>query len=390
MVSAEATILLDIAILLIFAKVFGEVFERLKVHSMVGELAGGLLAGPILHWVSPTPFLAEMSLIGVTVLLFLIGLETNFDEVKGHVYNGSILGAIAAVSAFIGGLAVGYFVLNSLLTGVVIGVALMSTSTAIPVKLLIDRGEFKSRVGQMLVAVAMADDVVTILALSMLSNFLVLGTLQIWQGATLFLTMLGFILLIVTAGSKIIAKVLRNTGRMRDSEVMLAIPLAIVFMLSWVSENIGIAAVTGAFLAGMAASRSELAEQTIIPKVKSIGEGFFIPLFFAYSALLVDVGLLAQYWWLAALLIGVGIATKAVASGVVAQFFGFRSRDRMILALGMVPRGEYGIVVSQLAFGLGAVNNAIYGSVIALVIFSIIITPILFAIFARGYGGYRR
>jgi Kef-type K+ transport system membrane component KefB len=388
MVAAEATILLDLAILLIFAKVLGEVFERLKVHSMVGEIAGGLIAGPILHLVAPSPFLAEISLIGVTILLFLIGLETNFDEVKGHVYQGSILGTLAAVSAFLGGLAVGYFVLGSLITGVVIGVALMSTSTAIPVKLLIDRGEFRSKVGQMLVAVAMADDIVTILSLSMLSSFLVLGTLQIWHGATLFLSMIGFILLIVTAGSKFIAKVLHGTGKMRDSEVLAAIPLAIVFLLAWVSENLGIAAVTGAFLAGMAVARSSLAEHIIVPKVKTVGEGFFIPLFFAYSALLVDLSLLAQYWWLVAVLIGVGVATKAVVSGWVAGWFGFHGRDRKIIGLGMVPRGEYGIVVSQIALALGAISNQIYGAVIALVVFSIIITPVLFATLGKGYRGY--
>ncbi len=390
MVAAEAVILLDLAILLIFAKVLGEVFERLKIHSMVGELAGGLLAGPILNLVSPTPFLAEVSLIGVTVLLFLIGLETNFEDVKGHVYQGSILGTLAAVSAFIGGLAVGYFVLGSLLTGVVIGVALMSTSTAIPVRLLIDRGEFKSKVGQMLVAVAMADDIVTIISLSMLSSFLVLGTLQIWQGATLFLTMIGFVLLIVTAGSKFIAKVLHGTGKMRDGEVLAAIPLAIVFILAWVSENLGIAAVTGAFLAGMAVARSEFAEHLIRPKVKTIGEGFFIPIFFAYSALLVDLSLLAQYWWLVAILIGVGVVTKALVSGWIAGWFGFRGHERRVIALGMVPRGEYGIVVSQIALALGAISNQIYGSVIALVVFSIIITPILFATLSRGYKGYQR
>lgn len=385
----EVGVLLSIAILLFLAKVFGEIAERLKVDSLVGEVLAGLVAGPILLLVSPSSLLSDIASIGVILLVFLIGLSTRFDNMKGHIYNGSALAIIACAASLAGGFAVGYFALGSFDSGVFLGIALMGTSTAIPIKILLERGEFQTHVGQFLVTASMADDIITIIGLSFLASYFS-GTISVWSSATLLFVILGFILVIVTVGAQAVDRLLSVVQRLHDEQILLSIPLVIIFAVTFFAENIGIAAIVGAFLAGMAMAKSAFAETVIAPKVRTIAYGFFVPIFFAYSALVIDLNMLVDYWWLIMLLTLAAVLTKVVSSGLVATRMGFRHRERNILVAGMIPRGECGIVVSQIALTLGAITNQIYGAMIAMILITVIMTPILFSIVMRGPGGYRR
>jgi len=386
-------LLLDIAILLFFAKIFGEVAERFRVSSLVGEIFAGILVGPILHWVFPSDFITEMSLIGIVMLLYIIGLETKFDEIKSDVYKGSALAGVACFAALLGGLLVGEFVLGSWQIGLVIGVVMMGTSTAIPVKVMMDYGEFKTRVGRFLIITAMADDVITLIGLAAISTFLVLGTVQLWTIVGLTMAVIGFILVVLTIGSKVSDRILTFVRKyMRDEQVLVAIPLIIVIILAFVSDRIHIAAVTGAFLAGMAMANTSFTRTEILPKMKMIGYGIFIPIFFAASAVIIgfnpatsswDLTPFVSYWWVIAILVAVGVLTKAVVSGWFSKLLGFDKRERGIISIGMIPRGEYGIVIAQLAFGLGAITNQLYGSLIFFILITVIITPILYRIYFR-------
>jgi Kef-type K+ transport system membrane component KefB len=385
----EIGVLLDIAILLFVAKMFGEIAERLKVDSLVGEVLAGIVLGPILLLVKPSAALGDIAQIGIILLVFLIGLSTRFDNIKSHVYKGSILAIVACAASLVGGFAIGWLVLGNFDTGVFLGIALMGTSTAIPVRILLDRGEFQTKVSQFLLTASMADDVITILGLSFLASYFT-GTTSVWSSFQLLFIILGFILVVVTVGAKFVNRILSLVQRLKDEQILLSIPLAIVFAVTFFAENIGIAALVGAFLAGMLMSKSAFAETVIAPKVRTIGYGFFVPIFFAYSALVIDIGLLAEYWWLIVLLTAAAILTKVISSGIVAEWMGFRHRDRNIIAVGMIPRGECGIVIAQIALTMGAITNQIYGSMIVLILITVIITPILFSIVLSDRGGYKR
>jgi Kef-type K+ transport system membrane component KefB len=235
----------------------------------------------------------------------------------------------------------------------------------------------------------MADDVVTILGLSLLSSWLALGTFSVSGAIILGLGMVGFILLVLTVGSRASDKILGLVQAMRDDQILMSLPVAGMFGLAWLSDNLGIAAVTGAFLAGMAMARSVFAEPVILPKVKMLGYGFFIPIFFAYSALLVDISLLAQWWWVVALLFVVGTATKVASSAGMASRLGFKGREAGIVGIGMIPRGEYGIVIAQLALAVGAIANHVYGALLAFILLSVMVTPVLFQLYLRqSYRGW--
>jgi len=379
----DVIVLLYIALILVVAKIFGEIAERLKFSSMVGEVLAGVLLGPVIGIVRPDAFLEQIAGFGIIFLLFLIGLHTNFDSVRKDMYKASVLGIIAAGLSFAGGFLVGLWLLNDVNAGIFIGVILMSTSTAVGLRSLIDIGEIKTRVYEMTLAIDLADDVIAILALSLLTSYFSLGAVQVWKVAALFFAVLGFIVVITTVGSKAVAKFLEIFKIMKDEQMLIAIPLVIVFVVSFLAEQVGIAGVTGAFLAGMAMNRSGLAESTIIPKVKTLGHGFFIPLFFAYSAIVFDLAVFRNSIHIVLIVLAIAALAKFIGAGYFSRVYRFNPRDQVLLGVGLIPRGEYAIVISQIALTAGIITSNIYTIMIAFVILSIIITPLLMRFAAK-------
>jgi len=373
----DVSILLSIALILLVAKLFGEVAERLKVSSLVGEVLAGIILGPVLMWVTPSPLLGQIANFGILFLLFLIGLETSSEQFKKEIYTGSYIAIAGCGLSFVFGFAVGMFMFNSVIIGIFLGFAILSTSTAITMRSLIDIGEFKTRISNMALSIDIADEVIAILSLSLLTAFLTYGTVRIWEAIALFFAILGFFLVIITVGSKFIGRCLRVFQTLRDEQIIVAISLVIVFVVAFASENVGIAGVTGAFLAGMAMSRSHLTEPIIIPKMKIIGYGFFIPLFFAYSAILMDLNALFTSTVLIIILVILGLIAKLIGTGFFSSLFGFSRKEQLILGLSMLPRGEYSILIAQIALGASILSKELYTVIIAFVLITVILTPIL-------------
>ena len=379
----EVQVLLDIALILIVAKIFGEIAQRLKFSSLIGEILAGVLLGPVLLIVHPSDFLERVASFGILFLLFLIGMHTKFDEFKKDIYKGSFLAISGALISFAAGFIIGYGVFDSFVTGIVLGVVLLSSSTAIALQSLGDIGEFRTNLYNKLTAVSSADDVVGILALSLLTTYLTYGTVEIWKVVGLFFAVLGFFFLILTAGSKLVAKFLQAFSKVKDEQIMLSVSLVILFVVAFVSEQVGIAGVIGAFLAGMALNRSPIAESVIVPKIKTIGYGFFIPLFFAYSAIILDLGALVSYAGIIVLLLVAIALSKILGCGVFGSVYGFSRREQLMIGIGMIALGEYSILVAQIAFAAGVLSQAAYTIIIAVVLLSIILTPILMKIVHR-------
>ncbi len=373
----EVQVLLDIAIILIVAKVFGEVAERLKFSSLVGEVIAGIVVGPLLGLVHPSAFLAQVASFGILFLLFLIGLNTKLDDFKKDIYSGSFLAIIGAAISVIAGFLIGYGLFGSIEIGVILGVAVLSTSTAISLRAFADLGEFRTHVYQKLVAISSADDVIAILALSLLTTYFTYGIVEIWKVVALFFAIVGFFFIILTAGSKFVAHLLQAFTKVKDDQIMLSIPLVIIFIVAFLSEQVGVAGVTGAFLAGMAMNRSPLAENVIAPKIKTIGFGFFIPLFFAYSSLILDLGaLVSQIGVILLLVVAISLA-KIIGCGLFGGIYGFSRREKIMIGFGMIPRGEYAIIIAQFALGAAILTQQIYTVIISAVLLTVIITPIL-------------
>jgi Kef-type K+ transport system membrane component KefB len=375
-------ILFDIAIILIVAKVFGEIAERMRFSSLVGEVIAGIAVGPLLGLVHPSTFLGQIANLGVVFLMFLIGLGTKFDDFKRDIYKGSLLAVAGAALSAVLGFMIGSYVFNNFYAGLVIGAALVSTSTAVSLRSLIDIGEFRTNVYNKITMILTADDVVAILTLALMTSYFTFSV-EIWKVAALFFAVIGFFFLVLTAGSRFVPKVLDLFSKLPDEQIMLSIPLVIVFIIAFASENVGIAAVTGAFLTGMAMNRSNLAESTIAPKVKTIGYGFFIPIFFAYSALILDLSALGTHIWLILLLVVIAALGKFIGAGLLSRVYGLNLREQITIGIGMIPRGEYTIIVAQAALAAAMLTTDIYTIIVAFVLVSIIITPLLLRIVGK-------
>ncbi|MBI2583569.1 MAG: cation:proton antiporter [Candidatus Aenigmarchaeota archaeon] len=386
----DVVLLVDIAAIIIVAKVFGEIAERLRTDAMIGELIAGLLLGPMLAWVTPGPFLENLAFLGLLMLMFFIGLDVSYDDIKRHSYAGGVLALFTSLFAFLAGLAFGFFVFNSMVIGAVIGVAIMGTSTAIPLKLTSKAGMIKTKLGQVMVSMSMADDIATIIGLSILVKWLTSGNIEVVPAVTLMFAILGFILVIMAFGSKVIEKILNIFSKMKDEQMLVAIPLAIAFLIAYASEQLGIAALIGTFLAGAAMSGNRHVKGSIEPKMRTIGYGFFIPIFFAYSAMIINLQSLLQYWWLMAVITAIAILSKILGVYASGGFYGFKGKEMGILALSTIPRGEYSIAIAQIMLGMSVIASEVYGALIGMAIITIILTPILLKAYTRRsyYAGF--
>lgn len=346
----------------------------------------GLILGPLPLVIKPDLFLEQIAGFGILFLLFLIGLNTRFDDVKKDIYKGSVLAVSGAVLSFVAGFLVGYLFFNSVNTGIFLGIAILSTSTAITLRSLADIGEIKTRVYELALAVDMADEVIAILALSLLTTYFTFGFVQLWAVVALFFIVLGFFLAILTVGAAAIGRFLELFKVMRDEHMLIAIPLVIIFAVAFLSEQVGIAGVTGAFLVGMAMSKSSLTESVIKPRIGTIGHGFFIPLFFAYSAILMDLAALQANIEIILLLVLVAALAKFIGIGWFSRFYRFAKREQRLLGASMVPRGEYAVVISQIALTAAIITQQVYSIVIAFVVITIVVTPLLLRFMSRRRG----
>ena len=375
-----SVLLLELGIILLFAKLFGVLAKKMKTSPLVGEIIAGIVAGPVLGIVHPSLSLEFFSLLGIMLLVFLIGLETNYKEVKEHVYTGSLLAISGSVLTFLGGLAVGTLLFHDFQLGIIIGVIMISTSTAIPMRILMEKNQHRTRTGQTFITMALADDVIAIMALSLLVGLFSGKLLAFSNIGVLFFTVLGFIILTLTFGTKVIGQFIKALHLVKDEQTFFSITLAIIMVITFMSEKIGLAAITGAFLAGIAMSSVSHRDELIAPKISALGYSFLVPIFFAYSALFLDPSALVSSFGIILAILAVGIATKAVGSGFFARFFGFSSKAQRIIAIGMIPRGEYGIVISQVALAAGILTKNIYTIMIAFIVLTVILTSVLFSL----------
>ncbi|MFH0832835.1 MAG: cation:proton antiporter [Candidatus Aenigmatarchaeota archaeon] len=381
-------LLFDIGILLVGAKILGEITDRLSLTPLVGEVLAGVLLGAILHIITPYESLGYIATLGVVFLMFLIGLSTTFDDIKDIVYPACYIGVVGCALSLVFGIAFGValpdinagsaIASSGIVTGFIIGVLILSTSTSVAIRVISEKGIYHSRGGKMLMAANLADTIFAVLAFSALMMYSKNHTVIFDELFKLLLLIIGFIFLISTVGSKIVNRALSSTRYFMDEEILLAVSIFLLFIFSALSENIGLGYIAGAFLAGMAMSKSQFAEPVILPKMKSIGYGFLIPLYFAYSAIFVDVAAFFNFFWVIMALVALGVVAKYVGSGVLSGFFGYHGKEKMMIGVGMIPRGCYNIAIAQIALVMGIISQQLYTVVIGFVLVTIILTPLLF------------
>jgi Kef-type K+ transport system membrane component KefB len=355
-----------LAAILLAAKALGEVAERLGQPAVLGEMLAGVVLGPsVLGLVDPSsPALHLMAEVGVVVLLFSIGLETELKRLL-EVGGTSVMVALAGVVLpFAGGFAVSLFLGLTNPQAIVMGAALTATSVGITARVLGDLGRLRKPDGQVILGAAIVDDVVGLIILAVVSDA-VLGT-GVTLGRILVTTTIafGFLIAAVVIGGRLAEPILRIAQRGTRLDVVAAIGLASAFLLALAADRVGSAPIIGAFAAGLIIAPTAHVHR-VETHVRALGS-FFVPIFFVSVGAAVDLRSLIQP---RTLLVGGLLLVVALVGKVAAGYAPWWYRgNRLLIGVGMVPRGEVGLIFAQLGLALAVLDNALF-SALALVVF---------------------
>lgn len=375
----------DLAIIIIFAKLCGIIARKCKAPQVVGEIIAGLLIGPsVLGWVNQSDFLAQMAEIGVILLMFSAGLET---DLKDLVKTGPIAVLIAISGVFIplicGALLyMGFYGMSpwgseGFYKAVFVGTILTATSVSITVESLKEMGKLKGRVGTTILSAAIIDDVIGIIVLTFVIGFKnpesnpmnVLGNTVLFF---LFAIVVGFI-------SYRVFKAV-DTRYPHTRRIPIA-GLAFCLGMAYIAEKyFGIADITGAYVAGIILC-SIRDSNYIAEKMDTNSYIIFGPVFFASIGLKTNVDNLSMGILIFSLAFVVtGLLSKIIGCGIMARCCKFNPTDSMKIGVGMMTRGEVALIVSQKGLTAGLLTPVYFTSVILLIIVSSIMTPIILKI----------
>ena len=376
------SILKDLAIIIIAAKLFGILARKCKAPQVVGEIIAGLLIGPsILGLVDQSDFILQMAEIGVILLMFSAGLETDLKELMK---TGPIAALIACAGVFIP-LVLGalYYMVfygfapwgsNEFYEAVFIGTILTATSVSITVQSLKEMGKLKGRVGTTILSAAIIDDVIGIIVLTFVIGFKNPDS----KPSTVVVNTILFFVLAVGVGF-ISYKIFKWIDKRYPHTRRIPIAgLAYCFIMSYVAEQyFGIADITGAYVAGIilcSINDSEYIER----KIDINSYMLFGPVFFASIGLKTDLNDVTGGILLFAVgFVIVGLISKIIGGGLMARICRFKGKDALKIGVGMMTRGEVALIVAQKGLSMNLIDPVYFTAVILLIIVSSISTPIV-------------
>lgn len=375
------TYLLALAIILLSTKVLGLVTERVRMPQIVGALLAGVLLGPSgFGIVERTDLLDQLAEIGVILLMFHAGMETDLQELKKTGKSSLVIAAVGVILPLIGGMMIfaGFFDITSpqdKLEAVFMGVVLTATSVSITVETLKEMGKLNTAVGSAILGAAVIDDILGILVLTLVSGFADSST-----NILVTFGKIGMYLLLLPVVAVISGHFFEFMDKKRAYSKRTAVFLmAFCFLMAYVTEAVfGIADITGAYFAGMMICNIKKTRNVVAEKVDIASYLFFSPVFFASIGLKTDLsGLSSQLIWFSVALLVIAILTKIVGCGISARVMGFSGQAALCIGIGMISRGEVALIVAQKGQAIGVLSATLFPAVVFMVIVTTLLTPIL-------------
>ena len=397
----DPVVLIGLAAMLVIAKLGGELFERFNQPAVLGELIGGMAVGALVfagvtsvEQLRANDVISAIAEIGVIILLFEVGLESNLSEMM-EVGWSSLLVAVAGVIApfFLGwGVAAFFLPKESLLGHLFIGATLCATSVGITARVLKDMNRLQTREARIVLGAAVIDDVLGLLILAVVAGAIKAAgageSLKAMDVVIIAAKSIAFLVGAILAGHFIVPHLFRGAGRFESRGVLLALSIAFCFLMAWLAAAVGLAPIVGAFAAGLVLdeahfqSFTERGEQKL-DKLLAPVSTIFVPIFFVLMGLRVDLRVFSRLDVLgfAAVLTIVAIIGKQVCALAVLE----RGLNRLAVGLGMIPRGEVGLIFA----GIGAtlmlpnsegvqepvINSATFGAIVVMVVVTTLVTP---------------
>lgn len=381
-------LILELAILIIAAKFAGLISTRLRQPAVLGELLAGLVLGPsilgMLQWsIFAAPhneeIIIELAEIGVILLMFMAGLEVDIAEMlrAGRVaVTAGVLGVI--VPLLLGGL-VSLLFNYSLLGSVFIGLILTATSVSISAQTLLELGVIKSREGLALLGAAVVDDVLVILVLSIFLAVTGSGSAGTPSGVLNVVgSMALFFIIAIPIGLWVLPRLTHRVERLPISEGLMSWAIVVTLLFAFAAEAFGqIAAITGAFMAGIFFGRTRLRHE-VTEGMHTIAYAFFVPLFLVSIGLQADAHTLGSTGILFVLAITlVAIVSKVIGAGLGARLAGLQWPSALRVGVGMISRGEVGLIVAAIGLREGFISESVFASMVMMVLLTTLVTPFL-------------
>jgi Kef-type K+ transport system membrane component KefB len=376
-------VLVSLFVVLAAAKVGDELFKRLGQPTLVGEILAGVVIGPsVLGLVEADLALEVFAELGVVFLLFWVGLETRLSDMRAVGPTSARVGVLGVVVPFAFGFGAAALVGESAETSVFVGAALVATSVGITSAVLIDLGELTSRTARTILGAAVIDDILAMVLLAVAVGVADQGGVDVLSIATAIAIAVAFVVFVALGGTRVVARWPDVFHAPRFSESPLLPAVILCLGLAAFAAQIGLAAIIGAFLAGMVVAETKDRhdfEEEVAPLY-----AFFPPFFFVFIGLEVDLAAFADLGTDAALvgLTALAFATKFVAGWVAARPMG--RRDATIVGLGMVPRGEVGIIVAGIGATAGVITDDLFAVIVGMSIATTLLIPPLLR---RAYAG---
>ena len=383
--SAEA-LQLPLSMLAVFgtAKLFAELFERLKQPGVVGEILAGILIGPsVLGWVQPNELLTALSELGVMFLLFRVGLEVKASELFRVGGTATLVAMLGVAVPFLSGWAILSLWGEPQIEAIFVGAAMVATSVGITAQVLATKNLLDHTAAKIILAAAVIDDVLGLLVLATVSS-MAKGAVHIGGLVMTAVMAIAFTVIVAVAGTRALKRVVpKATQTLNAGEVQFNLAMILLFGLAVLAVYAGVAAIIGAFLAGMALAES------VSHRVHDLAHGItelLVPFFLAGIGLHMDLAAFSEPGtpFLALLILAAAVASKLIGCGLGAVKLGW---DNMLrIGCGMVPRGEVGMVVAQLGLSLGVVQARIYGVVVFMAVMTTVVAPAMLNLAFKNVG----
>lgn len=378
-----------LALIAIFAaaKLFGEIAERFGQPAVLGEMVGGIVIGVSgLHLVDAhSPIIHVLSEFGVLLLLFLIGLETDIRRLLAVGHASVTVAVTGVLLPFAGGYAVGALLGLPIAVSVFLGAALTATSVGITARVLSDLGHLKDDESQVILGAAVIDDILGLVLLSVVAAMAAGERLTIGTVAKTLAVACGFVAVAILIGMALAPHFLRWIGRLRVAKALFFASLIFAITLAWLADLAGSARIVGAFAAGLILATTDRCRD-IEHEVYDIAQ-FFIPIFFVSVGAAVDLVQLNPFApdGRRFLVIGLLLTIVAIAGKLAAGYTAFTRRPlrKLVVGVGMIPRGEVGLIFAQLGAAAGLISGGMYSSVaLVIMITTFIAPPVLRALLA--------
>lgn len=361
-------------LLIIFAtKIAGTLSIRLGQPAVLGKLISGVILGPaVLGWIVPSDFIHYFSQIGVLLLMFIAGLETDLEQFRQSWKSSLTVAVGGVIFPIIGGYSLGVTLGWSTEQALFLALVISATSVSISVQTLKELNKLNSKEGTTILGAAVVDDILVVVLLAVTMSFF--GAGEAVSIPSLLLKKVLFFAVIIGAGWFIVPYMMKWMSKFKVTEAVVSAAVFICLGFSYFAELMGVAGIIGAFAAGIAISQTSY-KHTVVTKIEPIAYTLFVPVFFVSIGLDISFAGLGEQIWFIVVLTLICIFSKLIGAGLGARLTGFNFRQSIAIGSGMISRGEVALILMTSSTGSHLLTGSTYTSIVLVVIITTLVTP---------------